>query len=553
MSNLNQKKYIVGFLIIISLIFTGCSNNSSIQSESGGIITGTAQITAHNKITVPSLNQKLQIKEDDYSNSFPSIKPTVTNSSEYIVKFTKNLKTNYINRKILKEKGRIINKIETDIFVIEKTKEGLVSSLLNNYLVNSVEPNYQVHIQSIPDDTKYYQQWNLKMLNLEKTWNQYKGSRSITVAVLDTGILTDHSDLKDNLTSGYDFVDEDRDPTDTSSDFSHGTHVTGIIGAVTNNGRGIAGINWQVKIMPVRVIGPEGNGGYDNLIAGIRWATDNGADIINMSLGGSVDSSLLRDAIQYAVNKNVTVVAAAGNYNSTPILYPAKYSTVISVGAIGPSKKRAYYSNYGPDLDLVAPGGNVNDNRLSYPQNQILSTGGPARQYAWKQGTSMATPHVSGLIALLYSKGIKNPAQIKNLLKKTADDLGVSGTDEKYGAGLININRALNIDHSNLPDIKSDSDKQDNKTEITVNDIKIFAIKNNAENLNPVTTIIHPQSSGNFSLETPPGTWSIVAWLDINGSNKLDSGDYFDRKDNIKVKSNQETDNLKLELGEIRP
>lgn len=548
------KKCIIITLIIVSIILTGCSGNKSVQSQSGGmgIITGKVQITAHNKITGQSLKQ-LKIKSGNYTVSPSSIKQTISNPEEYIVKFKRNITASYIEQNILKNKGKVINKItDNNLFNIKKRKEGLIKLLQKNPLVESVEPNHRVYIQNIPDDPKFSQQWNLKILNLKKTWKKNKGNNSVTVAVLDTGILTKHPDLKGNLTSGYDFIDNDNDPTDTSATFSHGTHVAGIIGALTDNSQGIAGINWQVKIMPVRVIGPAGNGGYDKLISGIRWATDNGADIINMSLGGAYSHSSLQETIQYAVNNGVTVIAAAGNEGSTPILYPARYPETISVGAIGPGKKRSYYSNYGSELDLVAPGGDIKDNTLIYPQNQILSTAGPEQKYAWKQGTSMATPHVSGLVALLYSEGINNPEQIKTLLKKTADDLGVTGTDKKYGAGLININRALNIDKSNLPDIETDNSNRSSEKKININNIKIFVIKNSTKKLEPITTIIHPQNNGNFNLKTPAGTWSIVAWLDINENNKSDSGDFYDQKNNINVKSNQKTDHIKLELNIIK-
>ncbi len=507
-----DKKVIISFLLLfITLLATGCSNA---QSSNQIIVNGIVELPGlieTNSIVSKFINTHTEtLATTNYTkqiNTAP-LRTANFNPEEYIVKFQEDMDINYIKETIFKGQAKVINMIAKDMYKVklENENNALINSLQNNPLISYIEPEYLVHIQAIPNDPAFLQQqWNLKILGLETTWDTVKGSQDITVAVIDTGILVDHPDLQGNITKGYDFIDDDNDPTDTDPDFSHGTHVAGIIGAVTNNNEGIAGINWNIKIMPIRVIGPGGSGGYSALIAGIHWAVDNDADIINLSLAGSVDSASLKDAVNYAVDHNVTVVAAAGNNGSSPILYPAQYPEVISVGAIGPNKERAYYSNYGPNLDIMAPGG---DNSVSsHNYNTILSTAGfmnngtPTYQYTWSQGTSMATPHVTGLIALLYSQGINTPEQVVSLIKDTADDLGIAGPDDQYGAGLININKALQI--SGQDDYNND-DSSENGQDI----IRIIATHHDTKE--QVTTSTDKRSR-KFSLALTEGNWNIYA------------------------------------------
>ncbi|NLM98254.1 MAG: peptidase S8, partial [Halanaerobiaceae bacterium] len=440
-------------------------------------------------------------------------------AQEYIINFKQRISKNELEENILKNKGQIIKQISENMYKVKLADEDqdFIYSLQKNPSIKYIEPEYLVHIQSIPDDPYYPEQWNLQRLALEKTWDNLKGRENIndiTVAVIDTGILPQHPDLKDNIISGYDFIDDDNDPVDTSEDFSHGTHVAGIIGAVGNNGIGVTGINWNVKIMPVRVIGPDGSGEYSTLISGIHWAVDNGADIINLSLAGPVDSKALRDAVKYAVERKVTIVAAAGNNGSSPVLYPAQYPEVIGVGAVGPSNERAYYSNFGPGLDLVAPGG---DNSLiDYSCNTILSTAGYISgdtikyQYSWAQGSSMAAPHVSGIVSLLYSIGIDNPVDIKRILKETADDLGTEGIDDYYGAGLVNINNALKYPGHDY-----------SRGEIYDDENNIIVLAKNNDN-GEQKMVYADQSNYNFSISLSRGSWTLTAYYrDYSGQKTI--------------------------------
>lgn len=534
-----DKRLIVLLILIIPLILSACSNHNVMNSrQQQYLITGQLRIVdsaaVHRQEPVTATSQQIAI------NTLPLETPSF-NPEEYIIKFNQAVSVDYIKREILRNKGQVMQEIsDGTIFKIKlptPNSSYLIDSIQDNSLISYIEPDYLVFIQTVPNDPEYYRQWNLELLALSKTWNSYRGSADVIVAVLDTGILDKHPDLQGNIIAGYDFIDHDHKPIDTDPEFSHGTHVAGIIGALTNNQLGVAGINWQVKIMPVRIIGPDGSGNYSNLIAGIYWAVDHGANIINLSLAGTANSSSLKEAIEYAIKQGVTVVAAAGNNGTTPILYPARYPEVISVGAVGPTSRRAYYSNYGPNLDLVAPGGD--DSVYSFP-NTILSTAGyleqgQKHQYTWAQGTSMATPHVSGLIALLYSVGINDPLYIQELLKSTADDLGQPGTDQEYGAGLININRALNL--------------EDNPPEnaLLLSQSGIIARKQDQ----PVKEVLtSSDQQGKFSLQLTPGYWSISAQIDTNKNNQLDQGDYYGKVEELLVEGNR---NLTIDLKPYHP
>ncbi|MEJ6951253.1 S8 family peptidase [Natronospora cellulosivora (SeqCode)] len=496
---LKRKKMKLLLFTVFAIAFLfGCSNNY----DDTFLVQGRIELNE----TQAEIFSQSSLKNASINNDISTapIETAFYNPQEYIIKFNQAVEKSYIKNTLLDDQAQQVRKISKDMYKVSfknHDDNSLLNSLQENNKIEYIEPDYLIHVQSTtPNDPAFSQQWNLEMLNLKKTWSSFQGSSDITVAVIDTGILLDHPDLHANIVEGYDFVDNDFDPIDSDPDFSHGTHVAGIIGAMTDNNEGIAGINWDISIMPIRVIGPGGSGGYSALIAGIYWAVDNGADVINLSLAGSVDSKSLRDAVRYAVDNNVTVVAASGNNGSSPILYPARYPEVISVGAIGPDKKRAFYSNYGPELDVVAPGGN--SSLLRYKHNTILSTAGymtengPVHEYSWSQGTSMATPHVSGLIALLYSTGINDPTEIRNIIKDSADKLGSA---QEYGAGLININRALGIEQQD-----SDNNYNDNSN----NKINIIAInnKNGAKKISSIDNV-----NKDFTLALEEGSWDIFA------------------------------------------
>jgi subtilisin family serine protease len=268
---------------------------------------------------------------------------------------------------------------------------------------------------------------------------------------IDNGLDDDGNGFVDDV-DGWDFVNGDGHPND---DNGHGTHVSGTIAQTTNNGLGVAGVAPGVTIMPVKVLNPAGTGTYQWIADGIYYAVENGADIISMSLGGSASSTTLEDAVAYAYNNGVTVFAASGNGGSDGIGddgcdYPAAYDDyVIAVGATQYDENRAPYSNYGSSLDIVAPGGNtgVDQNGDEYADGVLQNTFSETPvdwSYWFYQGTSMATPHASGVAALLLSVDSSlSPDQIRDVLESTAEDLGAAGRDNYFGYGLIDARAAL--------------------------------------------------------------------------------------------------------------
>ncbi len=257
-----------------------------------------------------------------------------------------------------------------------------------------------------------------------------------------------------SFVAGYDFVNDDSHPND---DGAHGTHVTGTIAQNTNNNYGVAGIAFNTTIMPIKVLSAAGPGTYAMIADGIYYATVNGAKIINLSLGGSSNSTTLMDAVEYAYDNGVTIFAAAGNDSSSSLIYPAAYDAyVIAVGATRYDETLSYYSNFGPSLDIVAPGGQIyvedtneylDQNEDGYPDGVLQQTFGDTPvdwAYWFYQGTSMSTPHASGVAALLLAQNSSlTPDQIRNALQDTAEDLGASGKDNTYGWGLIDAQAAL--------------------------------------------------------------------------------------------------------------
>lgn len=331
-----------------------------------------------------------------------------------------------------------------------------LSQYLKDPQVEYAEPNYYVQALMIPNDPYYQYQWHLQQLQTETAWDQSTGS-GVTVAVIDTGIAYENygryqqaPDLaKTCFVEGFDFVNRDSHPND---DHGHGTHISGTIAQSTNNNIGVAGIAFNACLIPIKVLDSRGSGTHAAVADGIYWATDHGAKVINLSLGSHDSSETLKNAVAYAYHHGVTVVAAAGNDGSSgPPNYPAAYNDyVLAVAATRFDKTLAPYSNTGAYLDLSAPGGdlNVDQNHDGYADGILQQTfkikrGRTEWAYYFWQGTSCATPHVSGTAALLISHGITNPDEIRNILQTTAEDLGTTGWDENYGWGLVNPAVAL--------------------------------------------------------------------------------------------------------------
>ncbi|HEX3048297.1 MAG TPA: S8 family serine peptidase [Bacillota bacterium] len=308
-----------------------------------------------------------------------------------------------------------------------------LQELNGNPEVEYAEPNYVAHASQIPNDSYYSQQWGPKDIHADLAWDKVSAGQlaNVTIAVLDTGINVNHEDLQSNLIPGYNMMANNANPMDGNG---HGTHVAGIAAAIVNNGKGIAGIAGGAKIMPVKVLDDSGSGSYSNIINGIKYAADHGANVISMSLGGQGFSQAMQDAVSYAMSRGVTVVAAAGNDNG-PVNFPGNCSGVITVGAVSQNNQRASFSSYGPEMDVMAPGVSIVSSYIGSPSN-----------YTTMSGTSMATPFVSGVAALVKAANPKLlPADVAKIINQAAVDLGTPGFDNYYGYGLVNADRAVDL------------------------------------------------------------------------------------------------------------
>ncbi len=330
--------------------------------------------------------------------------------------------------------------------------------------VQFAEPNRYRETCVVPNDASFAAQWGLAKLNCPAAWDKTTGSPNVVVAVIDTGIDLDHPELATLLVPGTDMVDLGASPVAPpgfrfEGDFQgrdnvpqdevgHGTHVAGTIACLSNNTTGVAGVTWNCRLMAVRVLARivnvadptdvRGVGSAADISAGIRWAVDNGARVLNLSLGGPTDTQVERDAIAYAVAQGAVVVAAMGNafQNGNPTSFPAAYPGVVAVAAIDQSDHRAPFSQTGPHIDLAAPGVAV----LSTVWNDGFAT---------MSGTSMATPHVSGVAALVLSCNASlTGAQVADILRQTARPLRDNPADPvpngNYGFGCVDAQAAVN-------------------------------------------------------------------------------------------------------------
>jgi len=319
--------------------------------------------------------------------------------------------------------------------------EVLIAEMEGDWRVEFAEPNYVMVQLATPNDPYLGYQWNLELIHAEQAWDLSDGVGAV-VAVLDTGVSPGDDGFA-HLLQGYDFYYGDTDPSDG---VGHGTHVAGTIAQQTDNGVGVAGVAPRASILPVKVLGDNGYGDVSALAKGIVYAADQGADVLNMSLGGPYYSSTIHQAVRYAHERDTVLVAATGNSFSSRIDYPAALEEVIAVGAGRADGSRAPYSNTGTGIDLIAPGGDMSRdaNEDGYADGilqETLSWNGYGYQFF--EGTSMAAPHVSGAAALLVSLGVEDPEEVREILTSTARDVHSSGYDTSTGWGYLDLAAAV--------------------------------------------------------------------------------------------------------------
>ncbi|MEA1979787.1 MAG: S8 family serine peptidase [candidate division Zixibacteria bacterium] len=346
-----------------------------------------------------------------------------------------------------------------------KTVPQMVAAFKANPNVEYAEPNYIYRALFTPNDPYYSYQWHMPMINMGQAWDLSTGTGVIVavvdggVAYEDYGVYAQAPDLaQTTFVQGYDFINNDSHPND---DNAHGTHVAGTIAQSTNNNLGVTGIAFNCSIMPVKVLDASGSGTMDVVANGIYYAADNGADVINMSLGSTYLSTTVHDACIYAYNMGVTIVCAAGNSGRRVLEYPAAFSECISVSAVRLDSTLVGYSTYNSEVDIAAPGGDVNVDQDGdgYVDGVLQQTHDGSDyttfSYYFYQGTSMASPHVAGVAAgIIALDGSLTPAEVQTILQNSAVDLGSTGWDEEYGWGMLDAYAAYQaVGSSNDPPV----------------------------------------------------------------------------------------------------
>jgi subtilisin family serine protease len=388
-----------------------------------------------------------------------------------------------IHKKFKIEKMRKVFRVKeghrlSETYILDMPSDVDVLKAMEEYKkdpnVEYAEPNYTVKACATPNDYYYHDfrnddnQWGLFKIKAPQAWDITKGNASDAVAIIDTGVDMTHQDLTSKIwanpgesgggkeTNGIDddgngYVDDYRgwnfayDDNDPSDDYHHGTHCAGIAAAATNNGIGMAGINWYAKIMALKFMDDTGHGYVADGASAIWYAADMGAKVISMSYGSDYYTQTEQNAVNYAYEHGCVLVGAAGNDNWETPLYPAYYTNVIAVAATGTNDAKAHYSNYGTWVDVSAPGG---DNPPD-PYGMILSTywvSGYADLYAWAQGTSMATPLVAGAVSLIRARNPDwSPYLVRQALENSCDNIDSlnPGYEGKLGKGRINVYKAL--------------------------------------------------------------------------------------------------------------
>jgi serine protease len=337
----------------------------------------------------------------------------------------------------LPNKARIVHENNTLGYVAvklpeqasEQARKSLKQAVKNRGSVKYVEPNATYHTLYTPNDPLYGDQYADQMVNAPAAWEETLGDASITIGVVDQGVAYNHPDLQGNVASdpGYDFVDGDTDPSPDAPREHHGSHVAGIAAAGLDNGTGVTGMG-NSTIVSARTLAEDGRGSLSDIADGIEYATDRGADVINLSIGAQSSSRTMDNALTYAINNGALPIAAAGNSGRRGVSYPAANSNCMAISALDSDGSLARYSSYGEPVELAAPGTNV------------LSTV-PGDSYDRLSGTSMACPATAGVAGLTLAKWDLTNNELRSHLKNTAVDIGLP--EDQQGSGRVDAANAI--------------------------------------------------------------------------------------------------------------
>lgn len=418
--------------------------------------------------------------------------------------------------------GQIIRELPGGFYTIrlnDKSQKAENSPVVKTLAASAdvkIEPNHIARLQALSTARESFPTlWNMDLINAPVSW-QYSTGKGVKVAILDTLYSTDHKDLQANILQSFDVYG---DHTQNLQVAEHGMHVAGIIGAAINC-YGVFGVAPEASLIPIRVFhyGETGlTAPVDAIVAGINIAIEQGVQVINMSFGMPSPDDILYEAIKRAYNAGIVIVAASGNYFENTLLYPAAYPEVIAVGAVGMDGNRVAYSNYGPGMELMAPGGSGEFG----PDGEIFSTGWTGT-YTWVRlnGTSMAAPHVSGVVALLMANGYTDPDYIRRVLRETAKDMEATGYDTGTGYGLVDAYAALNRFQNTYVFFGS-------------------VVDSSAQLRSKVTQVA---INGNYTLANVlPGTGRVTGWVDVNRNLQIDGGDYLGESAELTVQAGGNT------------
>jgi thermitase len=329
----------------------------------------------------------------------------------------------------LKRHGAVARK-NGSIAVAEESSAAVMESLRVTGLFAYVERDHYARLGATPNDPSFASQWHLTRIASPAAWDETTGSPAVTVAVIDTGVDGKHSDLKANVMPGWNFVAGTNDTTDR---IGHGTAVAGTIAAAGNNGLGVAGVTWHSRILPLVVVDENDLATYSDIADAIRYAADQGARVINISVGGPAQSAALQSAVDYAYRKGSLIFAAMMNDGMATPYYPAACNHVMAVSATDAYDHLASFSNYGAWVTIAAPGYGI----------LTTAVGGG---YAFCYGTSFASPIAAGVAALVWSVNAElTAAEVAAILEKSADDLGSKGFDTSFGWGRVNAGNAVSM------------------------------------------------------------------------------------------------------------